>query len=381
MVKKDDRLERLDAIDLDRLDDFESEDFEGEDEEDAADDRDDFTTSLWKRHGFDSVGDVDDPGRGPAIMRALVIAHQMCQSYVDTFSTDDVRYRVTFDPTFSTAGTDLVGKIIVISPSPVYDPTLTPTQAGLILTAMATHEVSHVRYDRTTIAAVRRVFGDKRAPMALCNVLGDARIERRFGDDYPGYRNVFRPMLDYIGKNRQVPVSTANLVNLAIRAIRFPEYADWATPELVAERDWWQAWCARWVKEDAPRRVVEAVREGLRHVVEVQTLASAKAKQDMKSKNQPTGDALRIRDSIAGLTPLAQKAAKLMGEGKRGEEIAAVLGLSVDDAKILIRSTRRQMAGLRQTKMNVEGLDMVDRLLADMDQARARLDAARGGRA
>lgn len=378
----DDRLERLDAIDLGGLEDFESEDLEtrGDEEDDG---RNAFVTSLWDEHGFGEVGAPGARDRGAVIARALVIAHQMCQSYVDTFSTDDARYRVTFDPSFSTAGTDLVGKVVVISPSPVYDETLTPTQAGLVLTGMATHEVSHVRYDRTTIAAVRRVFGDKRSPMALCNLLGDVRIERRFADDYPGYRDVFRPMIDYIAKSgRAVPVSTSNAINLAIRAVRFAKYAEWDTPELVVERDWWQAWAERWVKEDAPRRVVEAVREGLRHVVEVQTLAKAKAKKQAKERGAPSGDALRIRDSIAGLTPLAQKAAKLMGEGKKGEEIASILGLSTNDAKILIRSTRRQMAGLRQTKLNVEGLDMVDRLLADMDQARARVAAAReGGRA
>lgn len=378
---KDDRVEKLDAIDLDQFDDFESEDF---DEEDKGDDgRNAFVTALWEKHGFEDVGAVGASDRGAAIARALVIAHKMCQNYVDTFSTDDARYRVTFDPSYSTAGTDLVGKVIAISPSPVYDEKVTAVEAGLVLTAMATHEVSHVRYGRSTAAAVRRVFGNKRAPNWLSNLLDDVRIERRFADDYPGYRDVFRPMLDYIARSGKPgdkpPLRMSNLLAVAARAVRYAPYEDWSTPQLVAERDWWQAWADKWSKEDSPRRHVEAVREGLKHIVVTQEKVKIQDRKEKKPQKEPVGDALRLRDSMTGLTPLAQKATRLMGEGRSGLEIAATLGLSLDDAKILIRSTRRQLAGMRQTRVTAEAGENLAAILDDMDAARARVNAAREG--
>lgn len=378
----DPRLKSLDDMDLDGLEDFESEDFE-EDSVSGDDGRNSAVSAMWDRWGFRDSRNEDRADRSKAISESLVIAHQMVQTFVDTFSTDATRYRVAFDPSMSVAGTDFIGKAITISPSPVYDETLTPQQAGVILTGMAGHEVSHVRYGRSTAAAVRRTFGAKRAPDFLSNVLDDVRIERRFAEDYPGYRDVFEPLRRYVGERPDLkgkPVSMTNLVNLMVRAVRLSEWTEWPTQELRDERDWWRAWSERWSKEDSPRRHVEGVREGLKHIVTQQQVLQLKKKQDRdkeraerRAKMPP--DLARLRDGLADLPPLAQKAMRLVGEGKSGLEVAATLGMSVDDARVLVRSARRQLAGdlnsRRVTRITVRTAEDLDRALGLSDLGRA----------
>lgn len=353
---RDDRLDRLDAIDLAQFPDYESEEFEEGDGEEE-DGRNDYVSAMWDRYGFDEVR----AGRGFSedLARAVVIAHQLCQTYVDTFSTEYDRFRVVFDPTLSTAGTDLAGRVVAITPAPIYDKTLTPQQAGVILTAMATHEVSHVRYGTSTRAAVRRVFGNKRAPNILSNLLDDVRIERRFADDYPGYRDVFRPMVDYVGRagaERVPPPHMGDLVSLAVRAVRFGHLERWEDAEVRAERDWWRAWAERHAKQDAPRRHVEAVREALKHIVTVQQIIRRKREEAaMKFDMSLPDNVRRMRDGIGSLSPLAQKAARMMSEGRTGPEIAATLGLSTDDAKILTRSVRKKLVNATSIAVGVQG--------------------------
>lgn len=352
MTEPDARLAALDKIDLDQFEDYESADLEddlaGSVAEADARGRNSYIGELWSRYGYEDSAQGKTRGRHDRT-HALITAHKMVQAFINTFATGDVRYRVTFDPSVSTAGTDLIGKAIAISPAPVYDDTLSAQEAGVILTAMAVHEASHVRYGRSTAAAIRRVFGNKRAPNTLCNILEDVRIEARFAEDYPGYADIFAAMTDYVGKQRQgkiVPRMT-DLVNLAGVALRYPQFVDWSDPQVAAERDWWQAWGKRWSKEDAPRRHVEAIREGLKRIVYVQAKLAAQNEillDAMKSKKELPPDLERVGESLRGLTPIARKAMRLTAEGKTGSEIAATLGLSLVDTKILIRSTRRQMA-------------------------------------
>jgi len=333
----------LDDLDLDSLDDFDSEDF---DEDDSAQDsdaaaargRNAYVSGLWSRYGMTEVA---------ASQEAKIIqAHKMVQGFVDTFATDG-RYRVTFDPGISTAGTDLIGHRIVITPAPLFDKNLPPERAAVILTAMATHEICHPRYGRSTAAAVRRVFGTRRAPNTLSNLLDDVRIERRFADDYPGYADVFRPMLEYIAlavdsKAGDVKPQMTDLVNLSIMAIRYPSWTRWESDEVRAERDWWQAWADRWAVEDAPRRHVEAVREGLKHIVAVQKV---RAKRKPRPQPLPGSELARISKGLGDLEPTARKAMRLSAEGKTGIEIAATLGITEEQAKRALREARKHLAG------------------------------------
>jgi len=335
----------LDALDLDSLDDFDSEDF---DEDDSAQDSDTadargrnaYVSGLWSRYGMSEVaGSQEDK---------IIQAHKMVQGFVDTFATDG-RYRVTFDPGISTAGTDLIGHRIVITPAPLFDANLPAERAAVILTAMATHEICHPRYGRSTAAAVRRVFGARRAPNTLSNLLDDVRIERRFAADYPGYADVFRPMLEYIAlavdsKSGEVRPQMTDLVNLSIMAIRYPSWTKWESDEVRAERDWWQAWAERWVAEDAPRRHVEAVREGLKRIVAVQRV---RAKIKPRPQPQPGSELARISKGLSGLEPTARKAMRLSSEGRTGLQIAATLAITEEQVKRSLREARKYLAAVQ----------------------------------
>ncbi len=333
---------------IEGLDDYESEDLvidEAETDDEVEDrGRNAFISDLWNRYGFEKAVTRNDR------TDALVTAHQMVQKFVDTFSGDR-KYQVTFDPSISTAGTDIEGRKIIITPSPVFDATLTPQQAGLILTAMATHEASHPRYGRSTAAAIRRVFGAKRAPNTLSNLLDDVRIERRFAEDYPGYADVFRPMADYVARRSISPqASLDNIVNLAILAVRYERHIEWDTPELVIERDWWKAWTDRWAKEDAPRRHVVAIREALRHIAEVRELRKAiqRGPKMPKMPGMPESESQkRLKKAYRSLNPLQRKALRMASENRNGSEIAATLGLTAHDTKILLRTARATMTEAR----------------------------------
>ena len=263
-----------DDIDLDQFEDFDSHDFWSYDR--PADSG--YLNNMWGRTGF-----------GRRDSEAAVIAHGMVQSVVNAFSRGE-RYRVVFDPNTSTAGTDFEARKITVTTAPILDQTITAEQAGLILTALAAHEISHPRYGKATAKAVEVAFPRNRLAQRLGNILDDVRIERRFVGDYPGYAGIFEPLLEYVGaatmkKNggRQVTPAITDQANIAAGALRYPMIVDWTGIE--AERDWWLNWADRWSREDSPRRHVEAIRIALRHVVETREEAKAASPtQPQKSK-------------------------------------------------------------------------------------------------
>jgi hypothetical protein len=239
--------------------------------ESDADERRDYIGSIWDRGGFDFA-----PKKGGGLQGrsdALVAAHKTVKSFVDTFATGDAggRFAVTFDPHITTAGTDYAGRKVVISPAPVLDKTIDARTAGLILTAMAVHEASHVRYGKTNAAAITRTFG-KKDPRThiLSNILEDVRIERRFVEDYPGYTDVFAPALEYVAKAAMTRIGVETLgpstdpTTFAGQSIRYPAFIDW-TPESIAERDWWQAWAKRYAVDKVSLKI-EGIREALAHI-------------------------------------------------------------------------------------------------------------------
>lgn len=275
------------------LDDFESEDFEDDDD---ADRDDSYLRGMWGNYSFRrSSGDA-------GLLADAVTAHGMVQSFVNSFARDG-HYVVSFDPSTSTAGTDSNARRVVITPAPIADPDITAEEAGLILTGLAVHEVSHPRYGRNTWAAVTAVFPGNAVASRISNLLDDVRIERRFVADYPGYATVFEPTLAYIGKGavaknggKLVRPSLSDLLGLAVMAIRYPTFADW-TPELEAERKWWTDWAERGSREDAPKRHVAAVREALQHIVASQ----AKAPKAPESQAAPSGQPEQGGASSQGL--------------------------------------------------------------------------------
>src|SRR6185503_12777640 len=161
---------------------------------------------MWDRSGF---GWGDREATIEARAEALTVGSRMVKAFVNTFTTGrGGRYRVTFDPSTSTAGVNYDERRIIISPAPVLDDTLTPQEAGVILTAMAVHEASHVRYGTDVATSIRRAFGKRRdydhphadEARGLANILEDVRIERRFAADYPGYAHVFAPAAKYVAE-------------------------------------------------------------------------------------------------------------------------------------------------------------------------------------
>lgn len=218
-------------------------------------DGNDILDDLWSDYGYGAHG---------AQASDLAIARKLCATFVDTFASGGVRYDVSFDPNVRTAGTDFVAKRVVISPGPVMDPTLTAREAGLILTAMATHEAWHVRYGMKTASAVLRAWPGDQLAARLSNILDDVRIEARGSRDYPGYAHVYAPALDYVaraslgGKATKPKVGTTDYV---VTAVRYPKYLDRTGTE--AEADWWANWGVEYAKTDKVKDHVEGVRVAL----------------------------------------------------------------------------------------------------------------------
>lgn len=269
-----------DDIDLDEFEDFESDELD----QNASDAGNDYLHGMWGRASFRRQGLADAEN--------VVTAHGMVQTFVNAFARDG-RYVVVFDENISTAGTDMDAKHVRITPAPVLDPTISAEQAGLILTGLAVHEICHPRYDRATSAAVQRAFGNSASAHRIGNVLSDVRIERRFVADYPGYAGVFAPTLDYVGQasvkaNGGQLVKPTDPLNTMTAALRYPTIADWTG--LEDERKWWTDWASRWAKHDAPRKHVEAVREALRHIRDLQQ-QSQQSDQSQPSQSDDSGDA------------------------------------------------------------------------------------------
>lgn len=242
----------------------------------AGKDGKDYVSDLWGSWSSEGWTAQSASAAKAAMTAKLVQAHKVVKSFVDTFATDKLAFDVTFDESVGTAGTNVRGRKVVISPAPAQDPTLDAAQAGLVLTGMSVHEASHFRYARNSAAAIQKaiVVGAIRTTNAkpahdFANILDDIRIEDRFSREYPGYAHVFGHTLDYvatadIAKNGPWVPRVDRPVDLALAATRYPTYATW-TPETEAERDWWQDWGRRWSAVDSPKQTVSGVLEAIAH--------------------------------------------------------------------------------------------------------------------
>lgn len=252
-------------------------------------------STIWGRYGR-YVDQSDNAAK-------LAAALRLVQGFVDTFATGDKPYRVSFDESVGTAGTDFVGRTIAISHKPLFDPTLTQDEAHTVMTAMAAHEASHVRYGRSTARAVATAFPGDALADRLSNILDDYRIERRYARDFPGYEGIFAPALAYVAKSslgENVPNgSTFRGGNLAVAGTRYPQFIDWTGVE--GERDWWSAWATTFSANDTPKLHVEGVGAALDHLKDI-------AKQDRKERERkqaakqgdPTGEGEGVPSKKSG---------------------------------------------------------------------------------
>jgi hypothetical protein len=304
------------------LDDFESDDFEDEPEADHS-----YLRGMWSSYGFKAGG------VGDRTTQDLVTAHGMVESFVNAFARDG-RYRVVFDANVSTAGTNMTEKVTAITPAPVIDPTLTAEEAGLILTGLAVHEISHPRYGRGTWSAVEAAFPHNSAASRLSNLLDDIRIERRFVEDYPGYAGVFAPTLDYIGKaGTKNGLNTPKLsdpVNLAISATRYPTFAKW-NAATSAEAAWWTDWATRWSKFDAPRKHVEAIREALVHVANVRA-ANPAPKPASQAPSAPSAPSTETSGDADAQDAIGEPTHATQGDKEATQSDTADSGEDTDDS-------------------------------------------------
>lgn len=275
---------------------------------DYLDDLDD----LWADEGFEYERGKYEPdavsrwGHAGVAKRAeqLVVARGMVKSFIQTFGTGDGGYTVTFDPKVDTAGTDFEGKKIVVSPAPALDPNLSGREAGLILTAMAVHEAAHVRYGRKTYAIVRRTYGPEHRANAISNVLADVQNEAQFVAEYPGYRGVFDPALEYVAEADKKAGASPHMspFSTMVGAVRYAPYHDWTG--LEAERDWWLDWTKRHIASTGPTAHLAAVKEALEHI---ETEEQAQQGQAQEQAQQGQAQPSRGNDRVSGPSGEAPK--------------------------------------------------------------------------
>lgn len=241
----------------------------------------DYLDQMWSRKPH---------GAAAGLAKDAITAHRMVQTFVNAFARGG-HYRVTFDESIGTAGTNLDTRDVLITPAPVLDPRIDAQRAGRVLTGLSCHEISHPRYDEDTSRAVKAVFSSSYVADHLSNVLSDVRIERRFVGDYPGYEGIFEPTLEYVAQSMtakepsgKITPTLTDQTNLMTLAVRYADYADWSDPALEAERVWWSDWRDRWAHEDSPRRHVAAIREGLRHIIDT---SQSEQKKEREVKGQP----------------------------------------------------------------------------------------------
>lgn len=258
----------------DWLDDFE---FDGDDDGDMVD-------GLWGSYGGRRT--ADDAAR-------MLSALKLCQGLVDTFATGHKPYRVSFDESITTAGTDYKARQVVISHRPLFDPTITPEIGQKVVTAMAVHEADHVRYGRRTHDAVEKAYAysaDRGPALAMSNLLDDVRIERRHVEDYPGMTGLFAPAIDYVATSELRRAGMAVYLpgrlapkDRATAAVRYAAFADWAGHEV--EREWWTDWAERGTRTDKVPEHLDAVAEAVEHLREMAEADKESAKQDAEKSS------------------------------------------------------------------------------------------------
>lgn len=207
----------------------------------------------------------------------ILEAHKLVETFVNALS--EQQYQVTFTQdadVSATAFSDLGRKKITINSSPLWDESLTAEESATILTGMACHEASHTTWSINTLDAVNEAFHYNELAHVVSNVLDDIRIEREFQARYPGFGDLFTPMLAYFGKQGgfREPI---NPLDAMVRATRYDSFTDWSNT-IPEDRDFWHEWAATYaVSEDTH---VPGVRVAIKRIL-------ANKKQDKPKGNEP----------------------------------------------------------------------------------------------
>lgn len=288
----DDEEEKKDSF----WDDWDEEKYQAD-----LDDEEDFDTApYWRPRVAADTGYVDRMwssrwGGNYDQPSDAVVAHGIVNSFINAFARNG-RYRVVFADSIQTAETNMVERLVKITPAPLLDPTLSIEEKGRILTGFAVHEIAHPRYGLDTWKAAAKAFPNSATAQVLSMALDDNRIEWAFAADYPGYSGVFDPTMKYVvdfmkkEHGDQYQATLDNPIGLMIAATRFTNDYDWTGYE--AARDWWIDWNNRWAYEASPRRHLQGVREGLEAIVAQERVRRRLAKRATKAQaggdGQPT---------------------------------------------------------------------------------------------
>lgn len=300
--------------------------------------------SLWGKYGSTGFDAYDQMGKTEA-KRALRLssALKLVQGFVDTFATGDKPYRVAFTDQLG-GSTSRAERSIVVSHLPLFDKSLSEDQANRVVTGIACHEASHVRYGKEQGQVAAIVAREDKRAFELSNILEDARIERRFAEDYPGFAGIFDGAIEYIGHasrerspeaatedGTQYDPSKLRQVAVAGLAIRYDAQTRW-TPETQPEREWWQQWAQTYSADDSATLHEQGLRAGIAHLADEEKQGEGEGEGKgsdssdaieqaiAKCLNQAVSDAARNSDTLAKSVVDAITAQQIVEDTKQMEQ-------------------------------------------------------------
>ena len=214
----------------------------------------------WSGGDWESVGRVSTLGAGGGSRplrtgrrsTGLTHAARMVQTFVDALAGSAEGFTVGIDAHAQTASTDFNAKSVKLPASVILDPTIDEDDAAALMVGFVAHEIGHIRHDSNLYAALKNDSGAGFLHQSAANLLRESRVERGFTEAFPGFGDLFGPMLRFV--SREVPDGStppmADLERFALAATRYPFRFDWSNPVAADERDWWQSWVARYASAE-----------------------------------------------------------------------------------------------------------------------------------
>lgn len=209
------------------------------------------------------------------------------QSTVAGLHADDSVYRITFDPSVSTAGTTYSEKLVVVGTRPLTADNLTKGQRAAVMSGLALHETGHINDSQPFRAAVIAQWGDPalagshqaKAAMAhkVSGIGEDNRIERLQRSRYSGLATSLDVAMYFIAKNQEdaiaqqgmafpFPIALAtpeDRVQALLIAVRYAWHGDWASPEADKALDFLLPWREAMANCATPSEHVKLVEQAM----------------------------------------------------------------------------------------------------------------------
>ena len=215
-------------------------------------DSDSYFKSMWTGFGYGG-----SKGFGSKESTELATALGFVQTLVQAVRTRPGRYVVEFaseDTRESpTSYSDFANQHIVISPQAALDKKLSTDKQIRITTGWALHESAHTEHtiDRWPVLLKPTPLKPPQIGSLLLNIVEDVRIEKKMGEDFPGFADYFedsRLYLYEIGGDKkdigEMPDDLGKMISFIIRTIRWPDKLEpeLASDEAKEEFAWWTKW-------------------------------------------------------------------------------------------------------------------------------------------